>query len=71
MEVKECMFSGGWLHKFKIRNGITCQMLSGKSKSVPLESIEEWLIWGHTRVLLLLLQIFRFSLPHLIKKTIS
>lgn len=42
MEVKDCLFSAGWLHKFKIRNGITCHMLSGESKSVPLETVEEW-----------------------------
>lgn len=39
---EECSFSAGWLHKFKLRHGISCQMLSGDSKSVPLETVEEW-----------------------------
>lgn len=30
-------------HKFKLRHGILCQVMSGELKDVPVDSCEEWL----------------------------
>ena len=42
LNVKDACFSAGWLHKFKMRHGISSQVVSGESKDVPDETVDEW-----------------------------
>ncbi|XP_054720764.1 tigger transposable element-derived protein 6-like [Uloborus diversus] len=35
--------SHGWVEKFKIRHGLSTRVLSGESKCVSIESVEQWL----------------------------
>lgn len=42
LNVKGACFSTGWLHKFKMRHGISSQVISGESKDAPDETVDEW-----------------------------
>lgn len=43
LNVKGACFSAGWLHKFKMRHGISSHVISGESKDAPAETVDEWL----------------------------
>ena len=38
LDVKDAFFSAGWLHKFKLRHGISCK-IGGGAKDVFQESV--------------------------------
>ena len=41
IQENECMFSNGWLYKFKKRNNVRKYHMHGESGSVPLASLPE------------------------------
>ncbi|GBM59485.1 Cytosolic purine 5'-nucleotidase [Araneus ventricosus] len=39
----DASFSPGWLHKFKLRHGITGKTVSGESGDVDCETVDDWI----------------------------
>ncbi|GBO21365.1 hypothetical protein AVEN_136672-1 [Araneus ventricosus] len=39
----DASFSSGWLHKFKLRHGITVITVSGESGYVDCEKVDDWI----------------------------
>ncbi|GBM40491.1 Tigger transposable element-derived protein 4 [Araneus ventricosus] len=40
---RDASFSSGWLHKFKLRHGITGRTVSGESGDVDCETVDYWI----------------------------
>ncbi|GBO46905.1 hypothetical protein AVEN_123194-1 [Araneus ventricosus] len=39
----DASFSSGWLHKFKLRHGITGKTVSGESGDADCETVDDWI----------------------------
>lgn len=43
LNVAYCGFTAGWLQKFKVCHGITCQVINDEWRSVAVDSVSELL----------------------------